>query len=282
MQVPALDHIVIDVVDRFDEAEWHYRALGFQPTPRARHSLGSVNQLFVFGTDYFEFLSPGTGARPDLVGFPVGLNGLVFALQGADVMHDTLRARGIPVQPVQHFSRNVDLPDGTRGEARFNAVRLEPRAAFGGRIYFCEHLTPQMIWRPEWQAHPNGALALVRVALAARDPDIIAAFFDRMFGTGAVARASISDRPHVLRAGKVAVEIWLRDALAQSLGGAMPDPAGRGDHMALFSVRVRSLEETKAVLRANGVKNVKVEARHVLVSPTEAMNVALEFVEQGE
>ena len=282
MPVPGLDHLVIDVGDRFDEAERRYRALGFAPTPRARHSLGSVNQLFVFGSDYLEFLSPGTGARPDLVGFPVGLNGLVFALKGADAVHDALQARDIPVQPVQRFSRNADLPDGTQGEARFNVIRLVPRSVFDGRVYFCEHVTPEMIWRREWQVHPNGALGFMRVALAARDPDRIADIFDRMFGAGAVARARTQDRPHVLQAGPVAVEIWPHDALAQTLGAAMPDPAGRGDHMALFSVRVRSLDATKKVLQAGGIQIVKAEASRILVPPAEAMNVALEFVAQGE
>jgi hypothetical protein len=281
MPVPRLDHLVIDVGDRFDEAERRYRALGFQPTPRATHSLGSVNQLFVFGNDYLEFLSPGTGTRPDLVGFPVGLNGLVFALKDADAVHRELEARGIPVWPVQRFSRNVDLPDGAQGEARFNVIRLVPRSVFDGRVYFCEHMTPDMIWRPEWQVHPNGALGFARVALAAHDPDRIAEMFDRMFGAGAVARASAPDRPHVMRAGSIAVEIWPHDTLAQTLGPAMPDPAGRGDHMALFSVRVRSLDETKKMLQANGIQNVKAEPGHILVPPAEAMNVALEFVVQG-
>jgi hypothetical protein len=276
--IPPIDHIVIDVGDRFDEAEQRYRALGFQPTPRATHSLGSVNQLFVFGSDYLEFLSPGTGARPDLAGFPVGLNGLVFALHGADAVHEELHARGMPVQPVQRFSRNADLPDGTRGEARFNVIRLEPRSVFDGRVYFCEHVTPDMIWRPEWQAHPNGALGFARVAIAARDPDRIAEMFDRMFDAGAIARATTQDRPHVLRAGSVAVEIWPHEALARTLGDAMPDPAGRGDHMALVGIRVRSLDEARDVLRANGIKNVKVEPGRILVPRAAAMNAALEFV----
>jgi hypothetical protein len=282
MPIPGIDHLVIDVGDRFDEAEQRYRALGFQPTPRARHSLGSVNQLFVFGSDYLEFLSPGSGARPDLVGFPVGLNGLVFALKGADAVHRELQVRGIPVWPVQHFSRNVDLLDGTQGEARFNVIRLVPRSVFDGRVYFCEHVTPEMIWRPEWQVHPNGALGFARVALAARDPDTIAAFFDHMFGAGSVARASTRGRPHVMQAGPVAVEIWPQDALAQILGNAMPDPAGRADHMALVGIRVRSLDETKKVLQANGIQNVKAEANRILVLSSEAMNVALEFVAQDE
>jgi hypothetical protein len=277
MPVPPIDHVVIDVGERFDEAERRYLALGFQPTPRATHSLGSVNQLFVFGSDYLEFLSPGTGTRPDLVGFPVGLNGLVFALKGADAMYDELRSRDVPVQPVQRFSRNADLPDGTHAEARFNVIRLVPRTVFDGRVYFCEHVTPELIWRREWQAHPNGALAIARVAIAARDPGRVAAMFDRMFDTGAVTSPAAQDQPHVMRAGDAAVEIWPHDVLARILGDAMPDPAGRADHMALVGIRVRSLDETKDLLRASDI-DVESEPGRLLVPPAQAMNTALEFV----
>lgn len=279
MPVPRIDHVVIDVGDRLDEAARLYRGLGFSLTEPAQHSLGSCNQLCVFGRDYLELLSPGSGSRPDLAGFPVGLNGLVFALKGADAVHDELRARGIAVQPVQRFSRNVDLPGGARGEARFNVIRVEPRTVFDGRVYFCEHVTPEMIWRPEWQAHPNGAIALARIALSARFPDAIAESFDRMFGAGAVERAARSDSPHVLRSSEAAVEIWPRDTLARLLDVAMPDPAGRADHIALLGIRVRSLDVTKDMLRTNGIRNVRTEPGRILVSPAEAMNVALEFVE---
>jgi catechol 2,3-dioxygenase-like lactoylglutathione lyase family enzyme len=279
MPVPRIDHVVVDVGDRIDEAARRYRALGFHLTERAHHSLGSTNHLAMFDPDYVELLSPGNGARPDLAGFPVGLNGLVFAMEKAEALHEEQRARGVPVQAVQRFSRTVDLLDGQRGEARFDVVRLEPRAVFDGRVYFCEHLTPELVWRPEWQAHPNGALALARVALSARDPNSVAEVFDRMFGTGAVTRAARQEGPHVLRAGKVAVEIWPRNGLTRALGAAMPDPAGRADHMALLGIRVRSLHGAKETLRANGIRNPRVEVGRVLVPSAEAMNVALEFVE---
>ena len=29
-----------------------------------------------------------------------------------------------------------------------------------GRVYFCEHLTPELVFRSEWQSHPNGAEGL--------------------------------------------------------------------------------------------------------------------------
>jgi catechol 2,3-dioxygenase-like lactoylglutathione lyase family enzyme len=280
MAVSRIDHVVVDVRDRIDEAERRYRALGFNLTQRGRHSLRSVNHLAMLDPDYVELLGTGEGggaARADLAGFPVGMNGLVFAMQDAEALHADQRARGIPVQPVQRFGRPVVLPDASRGEARFNVVRVEPRAVFDGRVYFCEHLTPDLVWRPEWQDHPNGALALARVVLAAEDPDRTAAAFERMFGAGSVEAAA--DGGRVLAAGGVAVEVRAREAVERALGGAMPDPAGRGDHMALLGVRVRSLRRAEEVLRANGVPVLRAAGRGLLVPAAEAMNVALEFVE---
>jgi Glyoxalase-like domain len=280
MGVPRIDHVVVDVRERMDEAERRYRALGFHLTERGRHSLGSVNRLAMLDPDYIELLGSGDGQRPDLAGFPIGMNGLVFALEGdAEALHEAQRARGVPAQPVQRFGRPVVLPDGARREARFNVVRLEPRAVFDGRVYFCQHLTPDLVWRPEWQGHANGALALARVVLAVADPDRTAAAFARMFDAGSVGTASSGGGGRVLRAGGVAVEIQAREALEHVLGGAVADPAGRGDHMALLGVRVRSLRRAEEVLRANGVAGVRADARGLLVPAAEAMNVALEFVE---
>jgi hypothetical protein len=277
MAVPRIDHVVVDVGDGIDEAARQYLALGFQLTARGHHSLGSSNRLCMFGSEYIELLSRGT--RPDLAGFPIGLNGLVFAMEAAEALHDEQRNRGVPVQAVLRFSRTVDLVDGYRGEARFNVVRLEPQTVFDGRVYFCEHLTPELIWRREWQAHPNGAVALARIALSVGDPNKVADVFNRMFGAGVVAPATGQDGPHVLPAGKVPVELWPRELLARSLGDAMPYPAGRADYMALLGVRVRSLCGTWETLKANGIHNTRVEPGRILVPPARAMNVALEFIE---
>src|SRR5207248_3267338 len=74
--VPILDHVVVDVRDRMDEAAAVYRALGFQLTPRGHHTLGSMNHLAMLATDYLELLGFGAGgaSRPELAPFPIGLN----------------------------------------------------------------------------------------------------------------------------------------------------------------------------------------------------------------
>ena len=43
----ALDHVVINVLRRMDEAADLFAALGFRLTPRGHHSLGSVNHLMM-------------------------------------------------------------------------------------------------------------------------------------------------------------------------------------------------------------------------------------------
>lgn len=276
--VPQLDHVVADVRHRLDEAAERYKALGFRLTERGRHTLGSENHLAVFGSDYLELLGtgePGSTVRADLTGFPVGLNGLVFKLQGAEQACAGLRERGLPVQPVQSFSRPVHL-DGRREEARFKTVRLEPRALFDGRVYFCEHLTPELVWRPEWQNHPNGALAITRVVIAARDPDRIAGRFGRLFGHDAAEK---KETGRALRIGDVEVLIASPQRLFQDLGAALPDPLGRGDHMALLGIRVRSLSRAAEIARSGGVDALRVEPDRVVVPASQAMNVTLEFSE---
>lgn len=276
---PLIDHLVVDVRDRMEEGARRYRALGFVLTPLGRHSLGSANHLAIFGRDYLELLGtdmPGGALRPDLAGFPVGLNGLVFLARGAEALQQAQQSRGVPVQGVLNFFRPVEYPDGSRADARFNVVRLDTAAAFDGRMYWCEHLTPEHVWRPEWQAHPNGVTGIARVLLSVRDPARQAALFTRIFGPGHLAEGPGGRR--VLKAGDAVVEFAPHAAVAEELGAAAPDPAGRGDHMALLGFRVGDLPRAAEVLRGNGVAGLAEREGRLRVPAAEAMNAAIDFM----
>ncbi len=275
---PLIDHIVIDVRDRMEEGARRYRALGFTLTPLGKHSLGSANHLAILGRDYLELLGtdvPGGTLRPDLAGFPVGLNGLVFLAKGSDELQSQQQARGVPVQGVLNFFRPVEYPDGSKADARFNVVRLDLGAAFDGRTYWCEHLTPEHVWRPEWQAHPNGALGVARVVLSVRDPARQVALFTRIFGPGHIEEGAEGRR--ILKAGEATVEFAPHTAVRAEFGAALADPAGRGDHMAVLGIQVKDLAATEAVLRANGVAGIEVLPGRIRVPAREAMNATIEF-----
>lgn len=275
---PQIDHVVVDVRDRIAEGAARFRALGFSLSPMGRHSLGSANHLAMFGPDYLELLGtdvPGGALRPDLKPFPIGLNGLVFRGQDAEALQAQQQAAGVPAQPVVAFHRPVELPDATQ-DARFKVVRLDRAAAFDGRVYWCEHLTPELVWRPEWQDHPNGALSVARILIASRDPERQAALFGRMFGPAAVTRG-VAGRC-LLAAGDAVIEVVPHAAVAAELGAAAPDPAGRGDYMALLGLKVRAMPRTAEALRAGAVEGVIESSGRLRAPAAAAMNAAIEFV----
>lgn len=272
---PVLDHVVIDARDRMDEAARIFAALGFTLTPRGHHTLGSMNHLAMFATDYLELLGFGAdgASRPELAPFPVGLNGIVFKTADADAVHAHAAGVGLPILPVQAFSRPVEL-DGERRDARFRTTRLDPARIAMGRVYFCEHLTPELVWRPEWQAHPNSARAIRRVVVATADPDRTAGLFRALFGA-----AAVTGEPGggcVVAAGAARVELRTPAAIAGEFGEAAADPAGRSEYLAVLELEVAALADTAERLR--GVPGVRLDARRVVVPAGAACNTTLALV----
>jgi hypothetical protein len=273
---PVLDHLVIDVRDRMDEAQRVFTSLGFQLTPRGHHTLGSMNHLAMFATDYLELLGFGQGGniRGELERFPVGLNGLVFKAQDADVVHAHAASAGLPILPVQSFSRPVELA-GARQDAKFRTTRLDPTQIAMGRVYFCEHLTPDLVWRPEWQSHPNGASAITRVVVATGEPRQTASLFAALFGREAVTER---DGKCMIRAGVARVELAPAAAIAAEFGeAAAAEPSGRGEYLAALEFGVAALASTAERLCA--VPGVRSEPHRVVVPAAAAFNTTLVFSE---
>src|SRR3981189_3853919 len=81
LPVATLDHVVINARDDMDAAAETYRRLGFTLTERGYHSLGSMNHLAMFGTDYLELIAvpkDATAGGLELLKFSYGLSGLGF------------------------------------------------------------------------------------------------------------------------------------------------------------------------------------------------------------
>lgn len=272
---PILDHVVVDVRDRMDEAAAAYRALGFQLTPRGYHTLGSMNHLAMFATDYLELLGFGEAgaARPELAPFPVGLNGLVFKTDDADAIHAHAAAAGLPILPVQKFSRPVELA-GRKQDATFRTTRLDPAKIAMGRVYFCEHLTPELVWRPEWQSHPNGAKTISRVVVATAEPRRTAGLFRDLFGAVAVSEGGARC---TVAAGTARVELATPQAVAMEFADADAEPSGRGEYLAALEFTVASLAATAGFLK--NVDGLAAGPKRIVVPARAAFNTTLAFTE---
>jgi hypothetical protein len=189
-----IDHIVINTRDRMDQAVAYLQRMGFIITPRGFHTLGSINHTIVFQTDYLELLGYPAGQppekRPELVQRPAGLMATVLNVEDADKAQAILKDRGLAPRPVSAFSRPVDLGNGESGDAAFRVTRLEPDAVPGSWFYYCQQLTPQFVWRPEWQAHPNACVSMTRLAIQVADPLAAAPIYLRALDGADVAQAS--------------------------------------------------------------------------------------------
>ncbi len=232
----ALDHVVINVLRRMDEAAALFTALGFQLTPLGRHSLGSVNHLMMTPGPYLELVGvPESGPqRQDVLDSPFGLNGLVLASRDADDTFRRLSAAGVPVEPPVAFSRPVAL-DGRTVEARFRTVRLPVESFPAGRIYHCEHLTPGLVWRKPWFVHPNRFCGIGALAVTSPAPDAEAERYAAACG----GRAERAEYGWVIPLGAARVEF-------------RPGPAARFAGLELHFTDLALLEERARTVSAVG------------------------------
>lgn len=176
--VLGVDHVVVAVRD-LDAAARAWAAIGFAMSPRGTHSphLGTGNYTTAFGEDYLELLgvlTPTAENEPTRTALATrgeGLDRTAFTTDDAAAGVRELQGRGLaPVGPI-HFGRPVDLPDGRKGEARFNVFRWPADRRPGGMgIFACEHLTRDMVWIPEIRTHANGARRIVRIEILTADP----------------------------------------------------------------------------------------------------------------
>lgn len=274
LPIPTLDHVVVNVHDRLDDALQIYRRLGFNMTPRGYHTLGSMNHLAILGTDYIELIAtrPDESTRPEIMASPRGLSGMVFATDDETAVYSELRNADIPIMPPIEFSRPVALVAGTR-DAIFRTVRLPNETTSAGRIYFCHHLTRDLVWRDEWRHHPNGAIGIARCVIAARDPTRLADLFAKMFGGDAI---KLSGRGYSLSAGLAAVDIVTPDELHRKYGTATVSDDDRDEFMAALTIRVRSFERAWSILKDSDATQ---QGGNIVVPTRSTFGVILEFQE---
>ncbi len=283
-----LDHAVISVRDHIDEAASIFTRMGFTLTERGFHSTGSCNHLMVFEHDYLELIGfppAGQPIRPDLRDAPTGLDGLVLRTDDAQGVHRELVAKGLPVTQPQGLARKLTLPGSqTEEEARFTTVRFPRGALQGGRVYYCQHDTPHLVWHPPFQSHRNGALAIARFTIVVPDPMNEIRQYERMLGAPALMSTRHCAR---IALGPTQLELITAQALAADLGplactATDGDGRPREAYMAMLTIKVRDLKHAEDVVRSGGFTTTRLTAHTeqcIAVGASEAMNCTIAFVE---
>ncbi|WP_294844178.1 VOC family protein [uncultured Gilliamella sp.] len=275
---PQIDHVVITVSDQLDQANSQYQKLGFTTTPRGHHSLGTSNNLAIFTTTYLELL----GFEPQNAGkvdkswcFDDGLTGLVFKTKDANKLYQQLVSQGIKVEGdgPKSFFRPVELNDGTKPEARFKTVRLDPSYTPNGQIFFCDQLTPELVWRKEWQTHPNGVININQVIIEAQKPRSSINLLEKTFPSANIIEIDGGVR---LKAEDKFIDYLTPNAIQHLFGSSVSKANNDQDRKVALGFTTKSLAQTQQALE-NGEVQYNLQNDTIIVPASETYGVVMIF-----
>jgi 4-hydroxyphenylpyruvate dioxygenase-like putative hemolysin len=273
--VKGIDHVVITVRD-LDSSEETFGRMGFTVTPRGHHTLGSQNHCVMFGQDYFELLMvpqrlPGREYYYDFARIGDGLAAIALKTDNARGAYGELTAAALaPSEPVD-FSRPVQLSTETKN-ASFRITQLGLEQTPGGQVFLCQHFTPDVVWRPEYQTHANTATGLAAIAILSNEVPVTAAAYERLFDVGA---KTISEGL-LVNTGDTPIAIVNERALAKRLPGVWISARHQPCMAALF-IRVTDRDRAERSLRAGGLHPLRMPDGSVALGAAEGHGVALIF-----
>jgi Glyoxalase-like domain len=185
--IAAIDHVIVGVRD-LKRARMAWTRLGFALSPRGRHiGQGTANYCLMFPSDYVELL--GIVDPQDFVqrldvflARREGPIAIAFAPAGPpeEVRSALLALQLHPSEP-RALGRQLELPEGTV-VPRFSLISLPRDETPGLDSFICVHLTPELLRRSEWLAHPNGARGLKGIHVLVENTAALLEPYDRLFG----------------------------------------------------------------------------------------------------
>jgi hypothetical protein len=277
--IDGIDHTLVGVRD-LEAACDQWQRLGFTVTPRGRHiGWGTGNYCIMLDAGYVELLGIVDAARftnnlDRFLETREGLMGLAFASGDAAACATELRAAGIAADGPKDLRRLLEMPDGSVMPA-FSLVHLPPDATPALSAFVCRHLTPELVRRPEWLAHPNGARALLGMTIAVDRPRALVPAYRKLFG----------DRAVMADAGAIVVETGagrlvfaIPDVLAARYAAIAPLPDHATPWAVAMTVGVADLALCRAAVDANDIVAMPL-GDGIAVAPVDATGLYLEFVE---
>jgi catechol 2,3-dioxygenase-like lactoylglutathione lyase family enzyme len=275
VSVQGIDHLVIRVSD-LDASEAAYRKLGFTLTPRGFHvGRGSENHTAPMSRgNYFELLHLPPGGDTDA--FPDGEGPVAIAVSPRDshTVYAEIIALGYDVEPPRNLSRPVHLPEGVR-EARFLNASFPRIAPETVRWFACQHLTRDLVWRPEWEAHANGADRLIEAVVVHPSPVQLQATYTKLFGEA----VRYNSERLVIELGEDEVGFMSPSAFQARFPDIPLSAQLSAGWFAGAVFRVGSLERVEDVLSQAGINFSRTSSGSIVVPPGEAAGAVLEFLE---
>ena len=279
----GIDHIGI-VADDLSELEARCEAMGFRVAPRCEllaimedrsaRPLNQHNSHLVFGKTYVEL----TAVTGDLAGHHLeqalgryfGFHIIAMLAENADREHERLAGAGYPTDNVAVAGRSIEYPSG-HGMGRFRWFRIPDKDAPEAFFCYVEHRTPDLVFDPLLNDHPNGAHELHEVVICTGNPEESAERVSRICGSW----ASQTDAGLVLVMRQAAIRL-VGPEQGQREYGDLPMPTL--PFAIGFSVQTQDLQRTTRFFEATDLA-VRWNLDALYVEPARTGQPVIGFVE---
>lgn len=196
MHALSVDHVVVAVGD-LDEAADAFDSIGFRPTATSHHPFGTANRLIMLADIYVELVAVTDGSKTESSAFArfvaeaIGegrFGPIMVVFRTTDTTGDRVRLEtlGLPVSEPLRFGRDAIHADGSVTRVEFETLFTHVGS---DRVdaFYCQHLTPESMWHPSDQIHPNGATSLIEIGMDDPGTTIVSR-------VAAMADADVDDR----------------------------------------------------------------------------------------
>ena len=236
-----IDHLITVTTDR-EAARTALAEMGFELSSRGEHpGRGTSNHLMFFEQCYWELLSvdePGP-ANSMLLGTSSTL--VACALRTRDAAGDAAAAARLGAEPgpLESITRPVRV--GSEWHvARFTIAALKVPAA-DVHLFFCQHLTPELVWPRRKGEHPNGAFRVKALQVVGTTRESAHSALGPLLGAGGD--------------GEPCIDYLSSAEYGARFAGSPPALAVQRPRLASLTLQVRDLEACAGYLTRHHVPN---------------------------
>ncbi|MBL4666743.1 MAG: VOC family protein [Sneathiella sp.] len=280
--IVGLDHTLIGVGD-LEKARDTYHKLGFTTTPRGSHiGWGTANYCIMFENDYIELLGivdptkESNGLDKQLDDRGEGMLGFALSTDNPEKTHASLTEAGLKPSQLLDLSRKLELPEGDV-IPEFKLIRIPAEGLSKNSLFLCHHKTPELIRRPEWEQHANGASYIHSIVILMSDPKALVDYYKRLCGS---LNVTVTDATVSIRVGRLHV-IFVGESDMDLLfpGLFIPDDLPEFPHILSMTIGVENVEKTQKYLEGASIQLQKISTGSLRIQPKDACGVLMEFIQ---
>jgi catechol 2,3-dioxygenase-like lactoylglutathione lyase family enzyme len=280
--IAGIDHVIVGVRD-LERARAAWGRLGFTLSPRGRHiGQGTANYCIMLPRDYIELLGivdPNDPVQPlaAFIGEREGPMAVALAPDAAvEEVRSTLLGLGLHPSEPRPLARRLELAEGAV-TPRFSLLSLPPDETPGLDCFVCAHLTPELLRRPEWLDHPNGAVGLEGLHVLVESTAPLLRAYDRLFG---ILQVTTTDAVATVHVGRHRIVLSTPDDFLTMHPGVGLDPTFPPPGIAALEFAVDRRQRTADWLARQRVPFDELADRTLVVPAAEANGAILLFSER--